>query len=200
MNITHPKFSWENRYSEEALEHFKSNDFIVFKNFFPAKVLNSLRILAKSHELIELDHTDIEKNVSGIDLRLDTPKGVAAPSLVFGKKEYIDYAAYLTQKNITMFIGRIYFFNSSSNHSWHTDNALGRTLAISINLGLHSYEGGELLIKYRDNSKEMKKIKLDENEIIFFRIDENILHKSNEVQGNSIKSHIAGWFMRKECD
>jgi 2OG-Fe(II) oxygenase superfamily len=79
-------------------------------------------------------------------------------------------------------------------HHWHNDLVEGRLVAMSVNLGPGTYEGG--LLEFRDRASEGLLDRVSNTgpgDAILFRIDDALQHRATPVTAG-IKTAFAGWY------
>lgn len=94
------------------------------------------------------------------------------------------------------FQGRVYRLEPAADHydSWHTDLGEGRMVAMSINLGTRSYEGGALEIRERPGGATVKAKNARMGDGLLFALGEQLEHRVMPVTGDTPRTVFAGWF------
>lgn len=94
------------------------------------------------------------------------------------------------------FDGRVYRLEPSADHydSWHDDLGDGRLVAMSINLGRQSYEGGALEIRDRRTGATTQARSASTGDALLFELGENLEHRVLPVTGETARTVFAGWF------
>jgi hypothetical protein len=97
---------------------------------------------------------------------------------------------------IARFGGFIYRLSPASHHhhNWHNDLVEGRLVAMSVNLGPGTYEGG--LLEFRDRASEALLDRVPNaapGDALLFRIDAALQHRATPVTAG-LKTAFAGWY------
>lgn len=95
-------------------------------------------------------------------------------------------------------VPRIYKFlpGSGNKFGWHQDLAEGRTLGFSVNLTKEKFEGGEFMIRRKDDpSIHVEYQNNTYGDAIFFPIAPNLEHCVAPVTGSVERIAYAGWFI-----
>lgn len=102
---------------------------------------------------------------------------------------------------IASFVGRVYRMEPAAGHhdAWHTDNADGRMVAMSVNLSSWRYAGGRLQLRARGTERPIAEVaNTGLGDAIVFRIDERLEHRVTDVTGTAAKTAFAGWLKSGE--
>jgi 2OG-Fe(II) oxygenase superfamily len=67
-------------------------------------------------------------------------------------------------------------------------------LALSINLGKQSYEGGVLEIRRHKSQESVQVVNTEFGDAILFRLADYLEHRVTNVEGTVPKTAFAGWF------
>lgn len=101
---------------------------------------------------------------------------------------------------INSFEGRVYKFEADQNSfdNWHDDMSDGRLLGMSLNLSTNAFDGGSFMIRNK-KSKEVYAVVKHPNwgSAHFFRINNELQHKVEKVEGEFPRIAFAGWFTDK---
>jgi 2OG-Fe(II) oxygenase superfamily len=97
---------------------------------------------------------------------------------------------------IARFGGFIYRLSprSGHHHNWHDDLVETRLVAMSVNLGPGTYEGG--LLEFRDRASEAildRVANTGPGDALLFRIDAALQHRATPVTAG-LKTAFAGWY------
>jgi len=98
---------------------------------------------------------------------------------------------------IGCFEGRIYRIVPGTDHhdSWHSDVGQDRLLALSINLGVEPFEGGQLQIRQAATQAIVGEVEnRTVGDAVLFRIDPSLRHRVAPVSGGVSRTAYAGWF------
>lgn len=107
-----------------------------------------------------------------------------------------DVAAIAGCGPIARFGGFIYRLSPASghHHNWHNDLVEGRLVAMSVNLGPATYDGG--LLEFRDRASEAildRVSNTGSGDALLFRIDAALQHRATPVTAG-LKTAFAGWY------
>jgi hypothetical protein len=136
----------------------------------------------------------------GIGVELCAEPGIASGVLEFLTNDEALRAAVADLARsgpIGCFEGRIYRIVPGTEHhdSWHSDVGDDRLLALSINLGIEPFEGGQLQLRRADSAVVIGEV---ENTVpgdgVLFRIDPSLRHRVAPVSGRTPRTAYAGWF------
>ena len=131
----------------------------------------------------------------------DAPAPANILNFVANTPEFIELARRITQcSEISWFSGRVYRMVSGGDHydSWHAD--LGTThrdrlVGMSINLGLHSYQGGVFRLRDETSGEILCELpNTGAGDAILFRISPGLKHMVTAISGTEPKTAFAGWF------
>lgn len=103
-------------------------------------------------------------------------------------------------RRLLTFQGRIYKFTSEGGHQygWHQDLMDERQLALSVNLGRHPFDGGQLQIRKIGTERVSEIHNAGPGDAVLFRIAPDLEHQVLPVSGPHYKMAFAGWFFAKE--
>jgi hypothetical protein len=102
---------------------------------------------------------------------------------------------------VACFTGRIYRRAPGESHvsRWHTDlNEDGRMVTLSINLSEGVYGGGTTLVREAATRRVVCELpNTGFGDAILFPIDPRFEHRVRDVEGDTPKTALAGWFNSK---
>jgi hypothetical protein len=79
-------------------------------------------------------------------------------------------------------------------HNWHNDLVEGRLVAMSVNLGPGTYDGGLLEFRDRASGRILDRVpNTGPGDALLFRIDAALQHRATPVAAG-VKTAFAGWF------
>jgi hypothetical protein len=99
--------------------------------------------------------------------------------------------------SIGCFDGRVYRLGASGSDgdSWHNDLGDNRLVALSVNVGIEPYLGGELQIRDVRSGEIVNCVRnADPGDAVLFRISPDLEHQVTPVEGSSPRTAFAGWF------
>lgn len=83
-------------------------------------------------------------------------------------------------------------------HEWHNDLVESRLVAMSVNLGPGTYEGGVLELRDRASRRVLERVpNTGAGDALLFRIDAALQHRACAVTAG-VKTAFAGWFFAEE--
>jgi len=134
----------------------------------------------------------------GTEVCLNDPGTVSLINFLFNDQDLFKIIQTITAcEPIGCFQGRVYRMIPNSGHydSWHTDFGEDRLLALSLNLGKESYEGGLLQIRHDGVINSLIEAPNPHfGDAVLFQISRELRHRVTNVEGNVPKTAFAGWF------
>lgn len=186
--------------SEEELArlrtHFEERHHLALPGFLDPSLLDTLR-----RKLAATDFARIDRDV-GSELRpLDTAPYFAL-ELLLNSRALLDLIPKLTGcPRPACFTGRIYRRAPGQSHVSHWHNDLtddGRMVTLSINLSDAVYSGGTTLVREADTGRVVCELaNTGFGDAILFPIDPRFEHRVLDVEGDTPKTALAGWFNSK---
>jgi hypothetical protein len=179
-------------------KNFKRDSYIRFPGLLSDELLRELYSQILRCEWEQRVHEEI-----GVELCLKD-KGIdGILNFLFNDRGLFQLLQQITGcETIGSFSGRVYRMTPGSGHydSWHGDVGEHRLLALSLNLGRDSYQGGVLRLRQRNSDQpEMSVPNTGFGDAIIFRIAPDLEHKVSSLKGDIPKTAFAGWF-RSEPD
>ena len=101
------------------------------------------------------------------------------------------------------FRGRVYRMLPSNRHriKWHDDVVDHRLIAFSLNLGRKEFKGGALQIRRYGSETLLQEVRnTAPGGAVVFRISDELEHRVLEVEGDTPRTAMAGWFRWAEQD
>jgi hypothetical protein len=81
--------------------------------------------------------------------------------------------------------------------SWHDDLDGNRMAAITVNVSLHRFEGGELSMRRAQTHEPLWTFaNVGPGDAVLFRLRQDLEHNIHDVTGEHPKLAIAGWFQK----
>jgi hypothetical protein len=176
--------------------HFEERHHLALPGFLDSSLLDTLR-----GKLAATDFVRIDRAV-GSELRpLDTAPYFAL-ELLLNSRAMLDLIQRLTGcPRPACFTGRIYRRAPGQSHvsRWHTDiNEDGHMVTLSINLSDAVYSGGTTLIREADTKRVVCELpNTGFGDAILFPIGPAFEHRVLDVEGDTPKTALAGWFNSK---
>lgn len=176
--------------------HFEERHHLVLPGFLDTALLDTLRT-----KLAATDFVRIDRDV-GSELRpLDTAPYFAL-ELLLNSRALLELLPGLTGcPRPACFTGRIYRRAPGESHvsHWHTDlTEDGRMVTLSLNLSDAVYRGGTTLVREADTKRVICELpNTGFGDAILFPIDPRFEHRVLDVEGDTPKTALAGWFNSK---
>jgi 2OG-Fe(II) oxygenase superfamily len=159
---------------------------------------------------------DVHHRLAGADFVERVHAGVTPPSvdlsmvpsvlsglleLVFNDRALFDLVERITGcEAIARFGGFVYRLTPAHGHEhhWHNDLVESRIVAMSVNLGPGSYEGGLLELRERASERVLERVpNTGPGDALFFRIDPSLQHRACPVTSGT-KTAFAGWYFGED--
>jgi hypothetical protein len=177
-------------------QRFDEQHWLLLPNFADSALLDLL-----DRKLIETEYQVVDRE-TGVELRpIDCTAYLAAELLLNSPQLFRGIERLTGCATIACFSGRIYRRPASSEYfnRWHTDvNDDGRMIALSINLSKEPYEGGALQIRSAESKQLLCRVANPRyGDALVFPVDERFEHRVGQVEGNTAKTALAGWFRSK---
>jgi len=95
------------------------------------------------------------------------------------------------------FVGRVYQKVPGHHHDpWHSDVGQCRVAALSLNLGEHDYEGGDLELREAATHTPLERVvNRGAGDGVIFRVHPALQHRIGPMTGTTPKTAFAGWFV-----
>jgi len=175
---------------------FEERHFLTLRGFLDPALLEMLRAKLSATEFVRIDR-DV-----GSELRPLDSAPYFALELLLNSRAVLELIPRLTGcAPVACFTGRIYRRAPGQSHvsRWHTDvNDDGRMVTLSINLSEEVYRGGTTLIREADTRRVVCELpNTGFGDAILFPIDPRFEHRVLDVEGDTPKTALAGWFNSK---
>ena len=176
--------------------HFEGRHHLALPGFLDPALLDTLR-----GKLAATDFARIDRAV-GSELRPLDNTPYTALELLLNSRRVLELIPRLTGcPRLACFTGRIYRRAPGESHvsRWHTDlNEDGRAVTLSINLSDAVYRGGTTLVREADTKRVVCELpNTGFGDAILFPIDPRFEHRVLDVEGDTPKTALAGWFNSK---
>ena len=178
---------------QNSHEDFQRNHFLRLPKILSSQLLEEFYLRIANGEWEERVHDNI-----GLEVCLKEKGIVALLNFLLNDQSLFRLLEKITGCNrIGSFSGRVYRMAPDSGHydSWHTDVGEHRLLALSINLGKESYDGGVLEIRRHKSPEGSVQVpNTGFGDAVLFRLAEGLEHRVTNVEGAVPKTAFAGWF------
>lgn len=176
--------------------HFEERHHLTLPGFLDPSLLDTLRA-----KLAATDFARIDRDV-GSELRPLDNTPYTALELLLNNRRVLELIPHLIGcPRPACFTGRIYRRAPGQSHvsNWHTDiNEDGRMVTLSINLSDAVYRGGTTLVREADTGRIVCELSnTGFGDAILFPIDPRFEHRVLDVEGDTSKTALAGWFNSK---
>jgi hypothetical protein len=176
--------------------HFEERHHLALAGFLDPLLLDTLR-----EKLAASGFARIDREV-GSELRPLDNTPYTALELLLNSRPLLELIPRLTGcPRPACFTGRIYRRAPGGGHvsHWHTDlNEDGRMVTLSINLSDAVYRGGTTLVREADTKRVVCELpNTGFGDAILFPIDPRFEHRVLDVEGDTPKTALAGWFNSK---
>lgn len=173
--------------------HFEEQHHLALPGFLDPALLDMLREKLAATEFVRIDRA------VGSELRpLDTAPYFAL-ELLLNSRAMLELLPRLTGcPRPACFTGRIYRRAPGESHvsHWHTDiNEDGHMVTLSLNLSDAVYRGGTTLVRESDTKRVVCELpNTGFGDAILFPIGPRFEHRVLDVEGDTPKTALAGWF------
>jgi hypothetical protein len=173
--------------------HFEERHHLALPGFLDPPLLDTLRAKLAASGFARIDR-DVGSELRPLD---NTP--YTALELLLNSRRVLDLIPRLTGcPPVACFTGRIYRRAPGQNHvsHWHKDiDADGRMVTLSVNLSGEVYKGGTTVIREADTKRVVCELSnTGFGDAILFPIDPRFEHRVLDVEGDTPKTALAGWF------
>jgi len=179
----------------ELRAHFAARHWVRLPGVLEPTLLADLQSRVARAEFVERVHTGVQP--PSVDLSMVPNAASALLELAFndaGVRRVVEAIAACDP--IARFGGFIYRLSPQSGHQhhWHNDVVEDRLVAMSVNLGPGTYDGG--LLEFRDRASEIVLDRVPNTgpgDALLFRIDPALQHRATAVTAG-VKTAFAGWY------
>ena len=173
--------------------HYEECHHLSLPDFLDPALLDTLRGKLAATEFVRIDR-DVGSESRPLD---STP--YFALELLLNSRATLELIPRLTGcPPVACFTGRIYRRAPRQSHvsRWHTDlNEDGRMVTLSINLSDRVYRGGTTLVREADTKRVVCELpNTGFGDAILFPIGPRFEHRVLDVEGDTPKTALAGWF------
>jgi hypothetical protein len=180
--------------------HFDAHHWVRLPAVLEPSMLADIQARIAAAAFVERRHTNVHP--PSVDLCMVPNAASALLELAFNDPAvFRAVEAVAGCGTITRFGGFVYRLTPRHGHAhhWHNDLVEGRLLAMSVNLGPGTYEGG--LLEFRDRASERVLDRVPNTgpgDALLFRIDAALQHRATAVTAGS-KTAFAGWYFADQA-
>jgi len=191
-----PVISGSEEEASRLRAHFEERHHLALPGFLDPPLLDTLRGRLAASGFARVDR-EVGSELRPLD---NTP--YTALELLLNSRRVLELIPKLTGcPRLACFTGRIYRRAPGASHvsRWHTDlNEDGRAVTLSINLSDAVYRGGTTLVREADTKRVVCELpNTGFGDAILFPIDPRFEHRVLDVEGDTPKTALAGWFNSK---
>lgn len=177
---------------EKVKNEFLEKGFIQCKEFFPRTFIEEIAPLLPRLNFFG-DHYNVGESV--IQHQSTDSKFPLFLNDLMNDEDILRSLSSLTGKSLSHFAGRLYRLDEKDlGFGWHQDLVNGRSLAVTVNMGIKPFIGGELIIRNRESGEEVRFHNIGPGDAVFFAIDPKFEHSVPPVIGDQAKYALAGWY------
>ena len=176
-------------------EHFDAHHWVRLPAVLEPALLTDLQARVSAAPFVERRHEGVHP--PSVDLHMVPNAASGLLELAFNDPVVFRAVEAITGcRPIGRFGGFVYRLTPQAGHehNWHSDAVEGRLVAMSVNLGPGTYEGG--LLEFRDRASERvldRVANTAAGDAILFRIDDALQHRATAVSAG-VKTAFAGWY------
>jgi hypothetical protein len=179
--------------------HFDRHHWIRLPDMVEAHLLRDIQDRLARAQFVERVHHGVTP--PSVDLCMIPNAAAALMELAFNDPAILRVVEQITGcASIARFGGFVYRLapGVGHQHHWHNDLVESRQVAMSVNLGPGTYEGG--LLELRDRASEEILARLPNTgpgDALLFRLDQALQHRATPVT-SGVKTAFAGWYFADE--
>jgi hypothetical protein len=175
--------------------HFDARHWVRLPAVLDPALLADVQARVAAAEFVERRHPGVHP--PSIDLWMAPNVASALLELAFNDPAVFRVVEAVTGcSGITRFGGFVYRLapQAGHQHHWHDDLVEGRLVAMSVNLGPGTYEGGILELRDRASERMLDRIaNTAPGDALLFRIAPTLQHRATAVT-SGVKTAFAGWY------
>lgn len=179
--------------------HFDRHHWIRVAGLLEPGLLREIQDRLARADFVERVHAGVTP--PSVDLCMVPNAAAALLELAFNDPAVLRWVERITGCDpLTRFGGFVYRLSPGYGHQhhWHNDVVEGRRVAMSVNLGPGSYEGGLLELRDRASEEVLARIaNTVPGDALLFRIDPALQHRAGAVTAG-VKTAFAGWYFSGE--
>jgi hypothetical protein len=179
--------------------HFDEHHWVRLPRVMHPGFLRDVQERLARAEFIEKAHAGVDPPSRDLCMVPNALAGLL--ELVFNDESVFDLVERVTGcEEIARFGGFIYRLTAvcGQEHHWHNDLVDSRLLAMSVNLGPGTYEGGLLELRDRESTHVFDRVpNMGHGDALLFRLHETLQHRACPVT-SGVKTAFAGWYFGEE--
>jgi len=182
-------------HAEDLRRHFNRHHWVKLPGVIAPELLRDVHARLARAEFIERLHPDVTPPSHDLSMVPSPLSGLL--ELVFNDAAVFDFVERATGCDpLARFGGFVYRLTPASGqeHHWHNDLLESRVVAMSVNLGPGTYEGGLLELRDRASKRVLERVpNTGHGDALLFRLDPALQHRACPVAAG-IKTAFAGWY------
>jgi hypothetical protein len=175
--------------------HFDRHHWVKLPHVLAPELLRDVQARLSRADFVERLHPDVTP--PSLDLSMVPSPLSGLLELVFNDAAVFDVVERVTGCDpIARFGGFVYRLTPAfgQEHHWHNDLLESRVVAMSVNLGPASYEGGLLELRDRASKRVIERVpNTGHGDALLFRLDQALQHRACPVTAGT-KTAFAGWY------
>jgi len=183
----------------ETRSHLDRHHWVKLPRVLAPELLADVQARLARAEFIETAHPGVVP--PSLDLCMVPSALSGLLELVFNDAAVFDLVERVTGcDSIARFGGFIYRLTATygQGHHWHNDLVESRIVAMSVNLGPGTYEGGLLELRDRGSKQVFDRVpNVGNGDALLFRLHETLQHRACPVTAG-VKTAFAGWYFGEE--
>src|SRR5215471_8351124 len=183
----------------ELRAHFDRHHWVKLPRVLSPELIREVQARLARAEFVETSHHGVVP--PSIDLCMVPSALSGLLELVFNDAAVFDIVERVTGcDEIARFGGFIYRLTATHGlgHHWHNDLVESRLVAMSVNLGPGSYEGGLLELRDRASTRVFDRVpNAGSGDVLLFRLHETLQHRACPVTAG-VKTAFAGWYFGED--
>ncbi|MGE0705631.1 MAG: PqqD family peptide modification chaperone [Vicinamibacterales bacterium] len=174
-------------------EQFARNHYVQLAQFIDARLLSAILDRVAEGEFIDRSHGHI-----GTEECLEPGLATSMLQLAFNDPALLAAIEEIAGCGpVRCFDGRVYRMTPGAGHydSWHGDVGQDRQVAVSVNLSVEPYDGGQLEIRRVSETQASHTVSNQGlGNAVMFRVSPELRHRVGPVEGAHARMAYAGWF------
>jgi len=183
----------------ELRAHFDRHHWVKLPHVLSPELIRDVEARLARAEFVETSHHGVVP--PSLDLCMVPSALSGLLELVFNDAAVFELVERITGcEDIARFGGFVYRLTATNGqgHHWHNDLVESRLVAMSVNLGPGTYDGGVLELRDRASERVLERVLNSGNgDALFFRLDQALQHRACPVT-EGIKTAFAGWYFGED--
>lgn len=179
--------------------HFDEHHWVRLPRVLHHDLLQDVHERLARAEFIETAHPGVDPPSRDLCMVPNAVSGLL--ELVFNDAAVYDVVERITGcDEVARFGGFIYRLTAAygQEHHWHNDLIESRLVAMSVNLGPGTYEGGLLELRDRTSQEVFDRVpNVGHGDALLFRLHETLQHRARPVT-SGVKTAFAGWYFGED--